>query len=56
MQKIVRKGGKQLVMSNKTQITSTKVREFLDAVTAPRQAEDARVLDAMYRDITEFQL
>lgn len=46
---------KLLVMTNKTQITSIEVSDFLDGVTPPRRAADARVLDAMYRDITGFR-
>lgn len=42
-------------MTNKTQITSTDVRDFLDGVKPPSRSDDARVLDAMYRDITGFQ-
>jgi Domain of unknown function (DU1801) len=55
MQHFLPRRDKLLVMTNKTQITGINVNDFLDGVTPPRRAEDARVLDAMYRDITGFR-
>ncbi|WP_341213421.1 DUF1801 domain-containing protein [uncultured Limimaricola sp.] len=39
---------------NKTQVTARSVEEFLSAVTPDRRREDARSLDALFREVSGF--